>query len=334
MGHKTTATNLFLISAALIFMVFLVIVGRPALYAEATTTAMGYTDQPTPIPVDGISSDDSSKSLLKQETEHLVYSTEINRFLTVEYKPNRITNFVEPDTQIDPTSLFTFEIGSISVTNVNNPSTYPTRLMTCNSMKNPASAYCVELGYDFSIITSENGSEHNICKLPNGTFCDGWDFFAGKCGQAYSYCANQGLVTVTLENGENEFSPEYAVCADKNGNVVGRMTEMMNFYGLLRGEPELIDRFEGPPDPPMDFTDADLPPTFDWRDHLGSDWTTPVKDQQNCGSCWAFSAVGVSETAYIANNSPDLDIDLSEQYLVTDCALVKGLVQGEVKGQL
>ena len=67
MGHKTTATNLFLISAALIFMIFLVIVGRPALYAEATTTAMGYTDQPTPIPVDPVSSDDSSKSLLDHE---------------------------------------------------------------------------------------------------------------------------------------------------------------------------------------------------------------------------------------------------------------------------
>ena len=50
-----------------------------------------------------------------------------------------------------------------------------------------------------------------------------------------------------------------------------------------------------PPRPPMDFADADLPPSFDWRDHLGSDWTTPVKDQQNCGDCWAFSAVGVSE---------------------------------------
>jgi hypothetical protein len=39
-----------------------------------------------------------------------------------------------------------------------------------------------------------------------------------------------------------------------------------------------------------------------------------------CGSCWAFAAVGASEAAHnIASNDPDLDLDLSEQYLVSDC---------------
>jgi hypothetical protein len=48
---------------------------------------------------------------------------------------------------------------------------------------------------------------------------------------------------------------------------------------------------------------------------------TPVKDQGGCGSCWAFSAVGVSEAAHnIAENDPNLDKDLSEQYLVSDCS--------------
>ena len=36
-----------------------------------------------------------------------------------------------------------------------------------------------------------------------------------------------------------------------------------------------------------------IPSTFDWRDH-GK--VTPVKDQLNCGSCWAFAATAIYES--------------------------------------
>ena len=59
----------------------------------------------------------------------------------------------------------------------------------------------------------------------------------------------------------------------------------------------------------------DLPSTWDWRDVNGEDWTTPIRDQNQdaCGSCWAFGALGGLESNYkIWMNDLSLDIDLSE----------------------
>ena len=56
----------------------------------------------------------------------------------------------------------------------------------------------------------------------------------------------------------------------------------------------------------------DLPVSFDWRDLNGC---TSVKDQGNCGSCWAFATVGALECAVKIKDS--LETDLSEQWLVS-----------------
>lgn len=77
---------------------------------------------------------------------------------------------------------------------------------------------------------------------------------------------------------------------------------------------------------------SNQPAYFDWRDRDGENWMTSVKDQGGCGSCWAFSAVGTVEAAFnIFNNDPDLDLDLSEQQLVSDngvCCLSCGNCYG------
>ncbi|MDD5530129.1 MAG: C1 family peptidase [bacterium] len=69
-----------------------------------------------------------------------------------------------------------------------------------------------------------------------------------------------------------------------------------------------------------------LPDSFDWHTKDGKDWMSPVKDQGSvCGSCWAFGAVGVAEAATnIGENNPDIDLDLAEQTLVTDCCVSCG----------
>ncbi|MBN2335896.1 peptidase C1 [Candidatus Bathyarchaeota archaeon] len=58
-----------------------------------------------------------------------------------------------------------------------------------------------------------------------------------------------------------------------------------------------------------------LPAAVDWR-NKGGDWTTPIRDQQSCGSCVAFGTVATLEARInIACNNPSLDKDLSEAHL-------------------
>eukprot|EP00483_Globobulimina_turgida_P000161 UN00161 len=73
----------------------------------------------------------------------------------------------------------------------------------------------------------------------------------------------------------------------------------------------------------MEIKKADAPaaPTaIDWTNINGVSYVTPVKDQKNCGSCWAFSTVGSLESfqAIRDNKTGSAIQELSEQQLV-DC---------------
>ena len=59
------------------------------------------------------------------------------------------------------------------------------------------------------------------------------------------------------------------------------------------------------------------PAAFDWRNYNGKNWTLPVRDQSSCGSCVAFGTVAAIEsTMKIANNNPNLAVNLSEAFLL------------------
>ncbi|MFH1282159.1 MAG: C1 family peptidase [bacterium] len=188
-------------------------------------------------------------------------------------------------------------------------------------MANPAAVYCTDLGYEYKVVNDPSGQK-GMCTFPDKSECDAWKFLAGQCGQEYSYCAQQGYDTITKHDGKNALSRDYAVCVTKMGVEIGAVTTLTDLsekstIGSVRLENH--EQEHNPEALPKDTLPI-TPPSFDWRNHNGSNWMTSVKDQAGCGSCWAFAAVGSVEAVNnIHLNNPNSDIDLSEQYLVSDC---------------
>jgi C1A family cysteine protease len=65
------------------------------------------------------------------------------------------------------------------------------------------------------------------------------------------------------------------------------------------------------------------PKPVDWRNKDGKKYVQDVKNQGQCGSCWAFSAIAAVEGAWAVTKGADQLPNLAEQQLV-DCAGSEG----------
>jgi len=223
------------------------------------------------------------------------------------------------------TAIFIFGITLLIVTLLTG-SSLQTELLSqpLVGMGNPAAVYCQELGFEYQVVEGEAG-QHAVCQLPGEKTCDDWAFLQGECGQEYNYCAQQGLETVVKSDGKNSLSQVYAACVDGSGREIGQVVELMELEEKSLGcgvkEPGLSDRYAST-DPAPAQRDFAPPASYDWRSYMSGDWMTPIKNQLSCGSCWAFAAVSVAESYHnIIRSDPTYDLDLSEQYLNSDCYL-------------
>ncbi|NQV14681.1 DUF333 domain-containing protein [bacterium] len=85
---------------------------------------------------------------------------------------------------------------------------------------NPASVYCVELGYTI---------KEEQCVFPDGESCEQWDFFTGDCGTEFSFCENNGGKIIIKSGEDCTFSQTCTYCQLPSGKLCDEME-------YLRGE--------------------------------------------------------------------------------------------------
>ncbi len=113
------------------------------------------------------------------------------------------------------------------------------------ALKNPASVYCENLGFQYVRETNADNSVSNFCII-NETKYPAWDFYSGKVAKEFSYCAQRGYNIISVENGK--FSPISGACINKSVKLTRDITskdyilqeDIMNLESFLQeSKPEV-----------------------------------------------------------------------------------------------
>ena len=101
-----------------------------------------------------------------------------------------------------------------------------------------------------------------------------------------------------------------------HGKWVAGQTSLSNL-SMKEWQMRVGPDFEAPNAPALELPAATPPASLDWRNSNGS-YVTGIRDQGQCGSCWAFSLTGGLESyVLITSSRPGADIDLSEQVMLS-----------------
>ena len=108
------------------------------------------------------------------------------------------------------------------------------------------------------------------------------------------------------------------ICEKTNDNHIINLNEenSSNYYQVMSDpiDANVFDKLNN--STPVSIIET--PDEHNWRNHYGKDWTTPAKNQGNCGSCWDFAAIGTFESIIkIRENRSEINLDLSEQYVLS-----------------
>lgn len=117
----------------------------------------------------------------------------------------------------------------------------------------------------------------------------------------------QNLIKIAQHNSENH---TWTMGVNKFADLTGDEFSQ-RYAGCYHQTPIFVSE-------QIEYEATALPQSVNWTEH---GVVTPVKDQGQCGSCWAFSTTGSTESAWSISKKES--VSLSEQQLV-DCSGAEG----------